>query len=182
MAESSESFIESRNTLEFTTVAAEYCSFLRKSETNDKQKFLKVVQKILPLLYLKASMIPLIDPAGDSEIQKFVTEADYGFILDKVSRVLGEQDVYLDVDEPISRRSFDATRTTLAECLTDIYQELSDFIQLFRIGGKDSMVDALWECQQSFEQYWGPRAVAALNAIHGILYGKEAMAGNLPQE
>ncbi len=167
------SIIESKNTIEFSTVAAEYCSFLRQSEQVEKKKYLEILQKILPLLYLKGSLLSRIEPSQDSEILKFVTEADYNFILEKLGRQLAENDIYIEIIEPISRRNFDSTQALLSECLSDIYQELSDFIQLFRVGDETAMADSLWECQQSFEQYWGPRVVSALSAIHGILYGKE---------
>ncbi len=166
--------IESKNTIEFTTVAAEYCSYLRKAELRSKKQFLSVVQKVLPLLYLKGALIPDFPFESEESPRKFVTEADYGFILDQVSRNMGELDLYIDIQEPYQSGVFDGTKTSLAECLTDIYQELSDYIQLFRLGEKREMEEALWECRLSFEQYWGPRVISALSAIHTILYGKEA--------
>ncbi|KAB4198372.1 DUF5063 domain-containing protein, partial [Bacteroides uniformis] len=45
-----------RNTVEFVTVAAEFCKFLEQAEGVKRSAFVDTSLKILPLLYLKASM------------------------------------------------------------------------------------------------------------------------------
>jgi hypothetical protein len=47
-----------RNVIEFVTVAAEFCGFLERAEGMKRDKFVDTSLKILPLLYLKASLLP----------------------------------------------------------------------------------------------------------------------------
>ena len=50
--------IYSHDTLEFVTVSAEFCAFLEQSEGRDKREFVETMLKLLPLLYLKACLLP----------------------------------------------------------------------------------------------------------------------------
>ena len=47
-----------KNVIEFVTVAAEFCAFLERAERMKRSTFVDTSLKILPLLYLKASMLP----------------------------------------------------------------------------------------------------------------------------
>lgn len=47
-----------KNVIEFVTVAAEFCAFLERAESMKRSTFVDTTLKILPLLYLKASMLP----------------------------------------------------------------------------------------------------------------------------
>ena len=46
-----------RNTVEFVTVAAEYCAFLEQIYDKEPTRVADVISKLLPLVYLKASML-----------------------------------------------------------------------------------------------------------------------------
>jgi len=48
--------VYSKNVIELITVANEFCSFLERSEDLETDDFLGRLQKLLPLLYLKASL------------------------------------------------------------------------------------------------------------------------------
>lgn len=47
-----------RNVIEFVTVAAEFCKFIEQSEESKRKDFVDTILKLLPLLYLKTSMLP----------------------------------------------------------------------------------------------------------------------------
>lgn len=47
-----------KNVIEFVTVAAEFCAFLERAEHMKRKAFVDTSLKILPLLYLKASLLP----------------------------------------------------------------------------------------------------------------------------
>ena len=51
--------VYSRNTVEFVTVAAEFCAYLEQSEGRKCRDFTDTVLKLLPLLYLKAALLEL---------------------------------------------------------------------------------------------------------------------------
>ena len=49
--------IYSKNIIEFVTVSAEYCAFIERVPELEKEEFLDKIIKILPLLYLKATLL-----------------------------------------------------------------------------------------------------------------------------
>ena len=64
------------NVLEFVTVGIEYCAFLEKSQGRPRQDFLSTLLKLLPLLYIKAQLLPAVDSDGNFLPQGKVTEDD----------------------------------------------------------------------------------------------------------
>ena len=66
-----------KNTVEFVTVAAEFCGFLERARDMKCYDFVDTALKILPLLYLKATLLPPCEPIGEDEPETFVTEEDY---------------------------------------------------------------------------------------------------------
>ena len=86
-----------RNVVEFVTVAAEFCKFLEQTETMKRSAFVDTSLKILPLLYLKASMLPQCETIGDEALETFVTEETYEILRMNLAGILAEKDDYLDV-------------------------------------------------------------------------------------
>lgn len=159
-----------RNVVEFVTVCAEYCKLLEQAEGTPRRQFVDVVLKMLPLLYLKASMLPPCEMLGDEAPETFVTEESYQVVRLTLADVLAGNDDYLDVfvsdmkysDQPITRY--------ISEDLTDIYQDLKDFICVFQLGLNTTMHDALAICQENFRLYWGQKLVNTLRALHDVRY------------
>lgn len=154
--------IYSKSILEFVTVSIEYCAFMEKSGEKDKQDFLKITQRLLPLMYLKTSLItkPSMIMDLDEHLERFVTEGDYEVVRMGISEVLGADDDYFDEEQPNS----------IAEDLSDVYQALKDFTLNYKEGKKEVMNDALAECLEQFELHWGGIMLRALKAIHHLCY------------
>jgi hypothetical protein len=165
--------VYSRNVIEFATVANEFCTFTESVGDSTRKDFLGKLQKMLPLLYLKASLLPGLTELEDSEDspEKFVTENDYNFILRKLSSKLGEFDSYPEIFEPGMALGDASVEANISENVTDIYQDLKDFILSYRIGTVEAMRAALWECRNNFEQYWGQKLVNGLRAVHLLVCG-----------
>ena len=51
--------IYERNTLEFVTVALEFCTFVETAGERELFDFMDKAVKLLPLLYLKATLLPV---------------------------------------------------------------------------------------------------------------------------
>ena len=66
-----------KNVIEFVTVAAEFCAFLERAERMKRSDFVDTSLKILPLLYLKASMLPKCKTIGEQVLETYVTEEIY---------------------------------------------------------------------------------------------------------
>lgn len=165
-----------RNVIEFVTVAAEFCKFIEQAEGRKRADFVDTALKLLPLLYLKAELLPPCEEAGDEPPETFVTEETYEVVRMTLAAVMGSRDDYLDVfvddmkysDRPIAR--------TISEDLADIYQDIKDFVFVFRLGLNETMNDALAICRENFRLYWGQKLVNTLRALHDAKYG------SLPQE
>jgi len=164
--------VYSKNVIEFATVANEYCSFIEVVDQFKRKDFITRIQKLFPLLYLKATLLPEPDmEMSDDAPEKFVAEEDYNFILHKLEIKFGQFDAYHEVFDPSIQYSDVALEASISENITDVYQDLKDFILAYRIGTIEVMNDALWECRNNFEQFWGQRLVNGLRAIHHLVYG-----------
>ncbi len=157
-------------TIEFVTVAAETCGFLEKAEVLDRADFVDKLLKILPLLYLKAQLIPQCDYIQDTFLENFVTEETYEILRMNIAYNLAEKDDYLEVFLPDMQYSDTPLKKCISEDLADIYQDLKDFIHIFQFGINETMNDALVRCKQNFETFWGQRLVNTLRALHNIKY------------
>jgi len=184
--ENTEHIVYSKSVIEFATVAKEYCNFLETQQSLTLKQFLSTLQKLLPLLYLKTSMIPVLSDDIDSETpEKYLSEVDYNFLLNKLSIKLGSFDTYLEVFDQGMQFSETPIESSISENLCDIYQDLKDFIFAYRMGTTEIMTDALWECKKNFEEFWGQKMVNVLRAIHSLLYSDISLdenAGNSSAE
>lgn len=163
--------IFNRNVVEFVTVAAEYCAFLESSEGAQCQPFVDTLLKILPLLYIKGSLLPecvRLDELDSPE--HFVSEVEYEVLRLTVAEVMGTHDDYLDVFVADMKYSDTPIRKTLSEDLADIYQDIKNFVCQFRTGINQTMNDAVVECRENFAGQWGQTLVNVLRALHEVKY------------
>jgi hypothetical protein len=161
-----------RNTVEFVTVAAEFCAFIERSEGQQRAEFVDTLLKILPLLYIKASMLPECEVMGDDSLETFVTEDDYEVIRINLQEVLADHDDYLDVFVEEMKYSDTPIRKSIAEDLSDIYQAVKDFVCQFQSGLNETMHDALAQCRENFAAYWGQTLVNTMRALHEVKFSK----------
>jgi len=177
-----ENIVYSKNVLEFVTVSAEYCAFVETVDQNSKLDFFSKSQKLLSVLYLKTSILPKVEAIYEDGNEKFVGEEDWIFLKNKIVDKIGQHEVFVDVYSAIMSQEDDSENVSLSEIFADIYQDLMDFLTLYRIGHEESMNDALWECQQNFEQYWGSRLLVALSTIHKTLYSGDDLSDEANQQ
>lgn len=173
MEEKFEHVVYSRNVVEFVTVANEYCLLLENSSKASTIEFIETAQKILPLLYLKASMLPKNECELEEEVEKFVSESDWAFIHSSVKAKMGAHDEFLEVFETDMEYSDAPLVSSVSENFADIYQDVKDFITAYKIGTLEVMNDALWDLNQNFYQYWGQKIVNSMRAIHQLIATKE---------
>lgn len=172
MKEEFEHEVYSKNVIEFVTVANEFCTYLETCNKNEAKQFAEKAQKLLPLLYLKASLLPQVDTMLEENLEKFVNEADWEYIRSMIQAKLGANDEYLEVFDKQMQESDEPLYQSISECFADIYQDLKDFLSSYRIGSLEIMNDALWELNNNFGLYWGQNTVNTLRAIHKLLFGE----------
>lgn len=162
--------IYARNTLEFVTVALEYCNFVESPSENNRFTFVDKATKLLPLLYLKASLLPEIDTDEEVEPELTVTEDMYESVRNRIASLLGEKDTFLDTFHPDMQYSDTPIAAFISESMADIYQDTGNFVSLFRQGNEKVMLEAIALCHSNFREYWGQQLLNALKALHAIRY------------
>lgn len=176
--------VYSKNVIEFVTVANEYCKFVETAGGEDVPTMLGKAQKLLPLIYLKASVLPEFESSEEQELEKYVTEVDYNFLQQRIINLLGPYDDYQEVFDQEMQFSDAPLTASISENLADIYQDLKNFILSYRIGDDQVMQEALWTCMMNFRNYWGQKLVNGLRAIHSLIYSQADFNQNieLPSE
>ena len=167
--------VYSRHVVEFVAVANEYCRYAEHVSELKGEELLKILQRLLPLLYLKASFLPDLTPVFEDGNEKFVTESDWFRIHDAFRERFGTANDYLEVFDERLNQTEGAVVCSLSEDMADIYQDMKNFLLLYQTGTKEVMNDALWECRMNFENFWGQKLVNSLRAIHKFIYSGESI-------
>lgn len=162
--------VYSKNVVEFVTVANEFCSGIEHVSKSSALENLQRLQKLLPLLYLKAAILPKTEQLLDEELEKYVSELDYNVLHQKWLQLLHENDNFYEVFDPNIQFGQEKVTASISENLMDIYQDLKNFLISYSIGNEDLMNDALFECTYHFEEFWGQQLVNVLRAVHMLVY------------
>lgn len=155
---------------EFVTVAAEYCAFVERAEGMPTKSFVDKSLKLLPLLYLKASLLPEVSYITDEDLEEYVTEDIYTILRINIAGVMERFDDYLEVFKEEMVYSDTPIKSNVSEDMADIYQDLQNFLFVFRIGINETMNDSLCAVKESFATYWGQKIVNTLRALHDVYY------------
>lgn len=158
--------VYSRNVVEFVTVAKEFCAFLEGCEKHTAKSFVGACNKVLPLLYYKATLLPETEPVYDENNEQFVTESDYSSVENKVEYLLGQHNQYVEVNDPRVDELTGLYTASIAEYMADIYQDLKNFVLRYQVGNTYVMNDAIWECINNFKDFWGIRLANLIRAFH----------------
>jgi len=165
--------VYSRNVVEFTAVAVEFCKYAEHASELKGDEMLKILQRLLPLLYLKASLLPELEPFFEDGNEKFVNEADWSRISESFRQLLGTADDYLEIFDEKFEVTEAPVPSSISENMADIYQDIKDFLLLYQTGTPEVMNDAVWECRMNFESLWGQKLVNSMRAIHKFIYSGE---------
>jgi hypothetical protein len=162
--------VYSRNVVEFVAVANEYCKYAEHSSELKGDEMLRIFQRLFPLLYLKASLLPSLDPFFGDGNEKFVTEDDWNRIHSILKEKFGTADDFLEFPTGVTVEVEASVVSSLSENIADIYQDLKDFLLLYQTGTQEVMNDAIWECRMNFENTWGEKLLNSIRAIHKFIY------------
>lgn len=178
--EKEEKIIYSRQVVEFAASANEYCKYLEGTKDIHGIEILKVMQRLLPFIYLRASLLPMLEPVLEEGSEKTVTEFDWTRMHDNLLAKMGNNDpfpVIVSAGDPA-----DGLYTgSIAENLSDIYQDLKNFITSYKSGNDEVMNDAVWEALMNFEEFWGKKLLNVLSAIHTVLYSEAEEKDNIEE-
>ena len=154
--------------IEFVTVAVQLCLYLEQVAEQEKSDFIEKMLCLLPLLYLKARLLPKANEEMDGYPERFVTEQEYEDLRQMVAQKLSSDDAYLEVFVEDMRYSDEPITAFISENIADIYQELKDLACNYQTREEAVMNDALVSCLEGFEQHWGQKLLNVLRPLHAL--------------
>ena len=169
------STIYSPAVIDMLTVSARFCNFLEQLSAagTTRRQLLDQLTRVLPLLYVKAILLPQVEPTDEIDtLAEIVTEDDYEEVRQSVWRLLQADDEYLEVFTPDMQFSEGATTRTISEDLADIYQDLKNFAAIYADRNEAAMPDAIAKVSDNFRTYWGQRLVNAMRPLHELTYNR----------
>lgn len=155
--------------IEMLTVANEYCYYLENIEEKKKEQVLTFMQRILPLLYLKGSLLPDIEPEYPEANERFVTEEMWEGIFTTLRDKLGAEDEFWLID-PLYINETEPIKASISEQLSDVYQPLKDFLLLYQRNTHAARENAISDCNILFGSLWGFRIGNVIGRIHFLLH------------
>lgn len=96
----------------------------------------------------------------------------YESVRTRIAGLLGERDSFLETFHPDMPYSDTPIAAFISESLADVYQDVGNFVSLFRGGYEEVMLRSVALCQTNFKEFWGQQLLNALKAIHSIRYGE----------
>ncbi|MDR0982344.1 MAG: DUF5063 domain-containing protein [Culturomica sp.] len=159
-----------KEVIEFVAVAKEYCDFVETIPTMERLDVFLRLQKFIPLIYLKGSMLPTVEIQADGLAEDMVTEETYNYLYGELHKLFGEYDEYLEVFDDHLQYEERPVPHSIAEKTCDIYQDLKNFTEAFRCGIREVIEESLWKLNDNFELYWGKASAEVLRAIHHVVY------------
>ncbi len=167
------SILQSSQVLEMITVANDFCNFSESLNQHDKKEVIGYYQKVIPLIYLKGSLLPEIEVSDESAYERFVSEEHWENIFNAARLKFDNDDEYWypDGNEELMKES-------LSDNIADIYQDMKDFVVLYQVNRLAAKENSLAECRVLFINHWGERCVKAMKQLHYLAF-KDLKADDL---
>ena len=165
--------ILSRNSLSLIAMANEYCHEIESALDKERDEFVTIMLKLLPRIYIVASDV--VEKENDEDygyIESYLYEDGYNNVRENVYRLLGEDDVYLEVFEEDMKYSDTPIATTISENLADLYQEFYNFVLSVQNAPAEVVADLVLALRETFKSYWGQTLVNVMRALHSLKYNK----------
>ena len=154
-----------RSVLEMITVANDYCMTLKKVETLSKRKLLDYVTKVSPLLYLKGALLPETPVNQPDMNERFYTEEEWENLFNAMRKILGNDDVFWYADPELSD---ELVKGSLSEHMTDVFQDMEDFLLLYQKNSLYSKENAVHELGKLFISNWGKKLLRMMPHVHMV--------------
>ena len=169
--------MDDKNINDLFLVASQYCTFIENSSSFSDEDILDYLQKITPLLYLKANLIADFELEDNAAGEQFVTEEQYELCYLQLREKLETIDFF----EGFNFETNETIPYSLCEILTDTYQDLKDFLLLYSKNTLAAQENAVWLCRTNFVRNWGKKIVILLPYLH-FLNHKRGYEGEEEEE
>ncbi len=154
--------------LEFVATSVEFCKLVESDEPLGREEWVDKMLKVLPTMYVKASLLPDTILSDEDYSATFVSETDYAHVEKKVIDIMGEENTYLDVFVEDMKYSDRPISAFVSENIADIYQDIRNFVSVYQYNLSEQMNDAIYYCKEHFYLYWGQKLVNVLRPLHAV--------------
>jgi hypothetical protein len=169
MTQTPEDITLTKPVLETVTIAQEFCNYLDSCESNSAKGIMEFMHRILPLLYLKGTFLPKVEVEYPEANERFVTMEQWENMFYMLRDKFGKDDEYWIINPELLNEN-EPVKASLSENITDIYQDMKDFVLLFKKNTHAARQNAAAECKLLFETHWGYRVGNIIPKIHSVLY------------
>ena len=83
---------------------------------------------------------------------------------------MAEDDVFLETFEEDMKYSDTPVSASVSEDLTDIYQELYNFVASVRDVNTEAIKSIIISCKEDFAAFWGQTLCNVMRALHSSFY------------
>ena len=162
----------SRNVLETVAVVSEFCLLAEDAGKVNKSDMARSLGSFIPLLYLRGTLLPDIVPEYPEANERFVAEEQWENIFMLFSEKFEEDDKFRFLDSPASGGA-EPEMASISECIADIYQDLKDFILLYKRNQLASRENAIHSARLLFKEHWGLLLLRLMPVFHEINYSQK---------
>ncbi|MBP7496464.1 MAG: DUF5063 domain-containing protein [Bacteroidales bacterium] len=155
-----------KNIQELYLAANNFCNFIESSNDKSKDEILNYLEKILALIYIKGTLLPQVEDNEEYPAERYVTESIWEDIFNNLKSKFAEDDIFTLANNETK----DLYNQSLAELITDIYQDIKDFVIVINNPLAIAKANAVNDCRYLFESNWGWKTIYALGYIHKLLY------------
>ena len=154
------------NSLSFIALTNEFCQVLEHSDSASRGEFMDKMLKILPRIYIVATDLQQESPFSEYGIEHYLTEDVYNAVRNSISRLMAEEDVYLEVFVEDMKYSDSPIAASISENLADLYQEFYNFIYSVKDATTEVQQELIAICKYEFREFWGQTLCNVLRALH----------------
>lgn len=151
----------------------EYCRAMDRTDNLPLHEFLDNISVSLMAVYQKTFSIARFQTKYENEPKHSLTEKQYNKVRIALKEFIGNKDEYQEIIDPNRPSARVIFKASIAEDLTDIFQDFYDFCQWYGEGTFESNNDSIIELLNNFDKYWGIKLLNVLKAIHIIRYLKK---------
>lgn len=150
---------------ELLTIGNEFCYFIENQSKYDRNYRLYFLQRILPAMYLKGTLLPEEEECDESFLQHCVTEENYEILYGELATQFVESDIFYTLESGTG----DAVKYSVSELLADIYQDMKDLYFTFvkeQEAGKECVA---YFAKKWFAERWGKSVSILLPVVHDFV-------------
>lgn len=161
-----------KSVADLVMTAGKYCYFIENMSEYNIEQTIEFLIKILPVLYIKGNLLPEVESCEEDMIEHFVTEETWHKVFLSLTEKFGNDDVF-NIVYPENDNN-EVVKASVSEFITDIYQDLKDFLLLFGKNTKTYQECALYESRRLFRNRWGLKILLVMAELHKMSYTSDS--------